>query len=293
MAALSALRTRLGVKLTDQNLRILTAAQMNALLNEALEAWVDETGELVQETAFAVTAKEFDIDAPSDILEVKAAWWAPTSYSPVTPVGYTEFDEPGGFQLNRSGGTPELIMLEGTQSSNAPTDLRLRLFPAPTATSATSTINDAGGISASDATIGVTAASTFRSPSGWIQIDNEKILYQNLDTSTNQFKLCRRGMGNTTAATHSDGATITQLDLMVRYTRAPAALSSDADVPEINNRFHKYLLHYVLKEALALDGREKEALREERKWMQAIRLGKRAVRNIKAGQPFSQLHSDY
>lgn len=291
MAALSALRTKLGLKLTDQNLRILTAAQMNSLLNEAVEVWCDNTGELVQEDAFPVTAKEFFVDAPADVHEIKDAWWAVNAYSPIKVTNHIELDEIGGFELNRSGGTPIAILLEGSNASNNATDLKFRLFPAPTSSSQATTISDAGGISSSDTTIGIASSSGLSSPSGWVKIESEKIFYQNI--SSTQLLLCRRGMGNTTAASHADSTAITKCDLIVRYTRLPASLSSDADVPEINGRFHKYLIHYALMEALALDGREKEASREERKWKAILMQGKRWVRNIKAGAPYTQQMTDY
>lgn len=290
MAALSALRTRLKVKLTDQNTRILTNAQLDTLLNEALEMWVDETEELYQEDAFDVVAKQFNYDAPADILAIKYASWGPASYSPIEPVGYTEFQEGGGLQLNAGNGVPSMVMLEGSNSSNNPTDLRYRIWPPPSATSTSTTLS--GAITAGTVSISIVSTSGWRTR-GWALVDSEKFYYQDLDTSTKQLKLCRRGQGNTTAASHSSGATIKQCDVILKYTRRPAALSSDADVPEINQRFHKYLLNYALAEALELDGRPEQAETFRKQWEKAIAQGRRHIRSLIAHSPFYQLQSPY
>lgn len=60
-------------------------------------------------------------------------------------------------------------------------------------------------IGASDTTITVTNAAGLRSQ-GYINIDNETILYQNI--SGNQLLNCYRGINNTTATTHSAGASV-------------------------------------------------------------------------------------
>jgi hypothetical protein len=60
-------------------------------------------------------------------------------------------------------------------------------------------------ISATDTTITVTSAANLRTQ-GYINIDNETILYQNI--SGNQLLNCYRGQNNTTAATHAAGASV-------------------------------------------------------------------------------------
>lgn len=69
----------------------------------------------------------------------------------------------------------------------------------------TTTIASGSPISATDTTITVTSATNLRTQ-GYINIDNETILYQNI--SGNQLLNCFRGQNNTTAATHSAGANI-------------------------------------------------------------------------------------
>lgn len=283
MAALSALRTELGVKLRDQNNRILTSAQMNVLFNNALDEWCSRTEELRQENAYSFTAKEFDIAGPTNMLKAIAAYWTPTR-TWLDVVNQSEFVRIGGYDHIGSG-IPYALLVEGP--SNAP---RLRVYPAAPATSATTTLNGAVG-STTATSITVAATSSFRSPSGWVLIDTEKVLYQN--TSSTQLLLCRRGVGQTTAATHSDGATVTQLDLHLIYARQPTALSADTDAPEINARFHRFLVWHALATALRLDGRDAQADRAEAKWEQCIAEGKSAVKRTLGASPAVVLDSGY
>lgn len=67
--------------------------------------------------------------------------------------------------------------------------------------SSTSTTYLASSISASDTTISVSSVSGLAA-TGYIQFDNEIILYQNVDNSTNQLLNCFRGQNGTTAAPH-------------------------------------------------------------------------------------------
>ena len=67
--------------------------------------------------------------------------------------------------------------------------------------SSTSTAYLAASISASDTTISVSSVADLAA-SGFIQFDNEVIMYQNVDNSTNQLLNCFRGQNGTTAAAH-------------------------------------------------------------------------------------------
>ena len=65
----------------------------------------------------------------------------------------------------------------------------------------TSTVYLAASISSSDTTISVSSVQDLAA-TGYIQIDNEVIMYQNVNSSTNQLLNCFRGQNNTTAAAH-------------------------------------------------------------------------------------------
>jgi len=65
----------------------------------------------------------------------------------------------------------------------------------------TSTVYLAASISSSDTTISVSSVQDLAA-TGYIQIDNEIIMYQNVNNSTNQLLNCFRGQNGTTAAAH-------------------------------------------------------------------------------------------
>ncbi len=71
---------------------------------------------------------------------------------------------------------------------------------------ASTTLNEGGQLSATDTTITLTSASGFPT-SGSVVIDSEVIIYTAI--STNDLTGCLRGSFGTTAATHSDGSTVT------------------------------------------------------------------------------------
>lgn len=274
MATLANLRSDIQVRLRDQGARQLTSAQLLVMINDVLREFVNYTEDILQENAYAVTAYQFDYAAPTDIKKLVRAYWGP-SRIPIECVSQEEFEAYGGFMMN-SIGVPRYILLEGLNAA-----WRFRLYPTPSASSISTTLNDSGGISASDTSVILTSVSGLRSPAGWMLCENEKLLYQSLTSSTNTLGLLRRGMGGTTAASHADTTAITQLDLHVLYTKLPTALSADTDSPEIHADYHDALVYGVLAMALKTDGRNAEAAVEEAKFQQEIR---RAKRNSKRRQ---------
>ena len=278
----SALRTDYETKVRDANNRILTDAEYLVLLNGAIREWQNRTEELRRENAFTVTARQFDYAAPSDILKLVTAIWMPTG-SELEVVAPTELMRLGGYRL-RVVGTPALI----SQDEN---NGRIRLYPAPPASSAATAINQGAGIDASVTTIPVDSTTTFSEPGGWALIQSEKVLYQSLD-STNLL-LCRRAMGGTTAATHADDIAVTQCDLHLIYSYVPAALTADGDSPPFNSRWHEYLNWFVLATALKLDGRMQDAMAAEAKWEASIRQAIRSVKRVQSASPFGSLGTGY
>lgn len=276
MAALSAIRTALYVRLGERNNRTVSNAEALTLINNGIEEWVSNTEELRAENAYSVTANQYDYAAPTDCIRPLFAEWGPTK-APIEVISAQELQDRGGYGLN-SVGVPRFLVYDGVGAS-----MRFRLYPAPSSTSATTTILDTGGISSSDTTIGLTAVSGMRSPAGWVGIENEKILYQNI--SSLNLTLCRRAMGGTTAASHADGTTVTQLDLHVVYLRRPALLSADADVPEIAGN-HLVLVEYALWQALEVGGRvnaQYEHAKEE--WLKKLGVAKATASKARTGSP--------
>lgn len=249
MAALSDLRSYTQVLLNDQGTRVLTAAQVDSLIMRSLEEWCNDTEELWREQAYAVVAKQMYYTAPTDMIRLVAARFGQTGYSSLEVVNAHEFQAHRAYDYNYGPATPAIIMVEN--QGVAPI---FRIWPPPTTASATTTLSAAITDTAAVSISAVTPSTSFRSPAGWMSIDSEKIIFQN--SSTTQFLLCRRGEAGTTAATHLDAATVTQLDLMISYIRQPTALSANGDIPEINVQHHYYLCYGAAARALSLDGRD-------------------------------------
>ena len=214
--------------------------------------------------------------APTDMIRPISAHFGQTAYSPISIVNEFEFQQAGGNDLSYGSGTPAYLLVD--KQGTAPV---FRLWPPPTSTSATSTLS-AAITDAAAASIDVTTASTsLRGPAGWVSIDSEKIIYQNI--SATQILLARRGEAGTTAATHTNGSTVTQLDLLVTYVRQPTAVSVDADIPEINTQHHYYLAYGAAAMALAMDGRDPSHLTQV--WEEKKQKAKREIARRRAASP--------
>lgn len=121
-----------------------------------------------------------------------------------------------------------------------PVDKRLAIYPAPSLSRPASTLN--GLIDASQTTIIVNDASTFP-PAGYVIIENEQIRYQYIDGTTNLVN-CRRGDGDTTAASHVNASVVEVAELQL-FTRAlPPDLSADGDIPKIPAQYVDALVLY-------------------------------------------------
>ena len=98
-----------------------------------------------------------------------------------------------------------------------------RIFLHPMAGASYNTTTLTAGITSSDTTIPVTATGSFINTGGRITIDNEKILYEYKDATN--FYGCVRGLEMTTAASHSNVATVKENNLVINYSRLPQPLT--------------------------------------------------------------------
>ena len=111
----------------------------------------------------------------------------------------------------------------------------IHLYPKLSTAAQTTTMNDSGGISATDTSMTVTSTSGFRVMGGFYRfiIDSE-VIYATAVTSTT-FTGMLRGRENTTAILHSDGATITSRNIVYTFQVEPTDLvdiSDETIVPE-------------------------------------------------------------
>ena len=279
------LRTNIETKVRDANNQILSDAQILELLNEGQKEYSTFTGEIVQLNGFTVSSPQYDYPAPTDIVKLRQGWWLPLRAYELKVANEWDMSMQGAFD-NTPGGYPRAIAQAAEGSVQ-----RLKVWPPPTSSSASTTMNDAGGIDSSVTSITLTSAAALRSAPGWVQIDNEKILYQRVNGNT--LELCRRGALGTSAASHSDGATVTQIDLLISYSRFPTALSGDSSVPEIQLSRHQDLEYYVLFHAMLLDARPDAAAAYRSLWEAAKLAARKETYRVQAAAPARRIRSPY
>jgi hypothetical protein len=248
MVTLTNLQDDLQARMADKSGRFLVDADATRYLNIAYHEFVNKTECLLRESGFSVTANQFLYGAPADMIKPGIMMWMQNSRIKLEyhPLNY--FAENGGLDLTSSGPSRSFTWYEG--------DDKFRLWPTPSSTSEATAINQVGGISSAVTTITVDDASDLRD-TGWVQIENEKILYY--AKSGNILQQCARGMGGTTAATHSDDVAVSQIDVHLWYYYQPADLSSGSDTPELPAPYHDSLVLGALYHALRSDGRDAEA----------------------------------
>lgn len=107
-------------------------------------------------------------------------------------------------------------------------------WPRPAAAAATTTINQAGGISATDTSVTVAATSAFNRGDYYRLIIDSEVIYATESTSTT-FTGLLRGQEGTTAASHANAATITERDIVYSAHVEPTDLIDTQDrtaIPE-------------------------------------------------------------
>ena len=172
-------------------------------------------------------ADKFIYDLASDFDTIKSVIFEKNHI--LTPVNWTQW-----IDLNTSitSGTPRyFIVKEG----------KLHIYPATDAVASTTTLSAAIS-STSVTTISLTSTSGMEDR-GRALIDSEVIEWQS--KSSTQILNCRRGLEGTTAATHSNGATVTERNLEYDYYKTLADLSADGDTSSVPTRYHEALVLYA------------------------------------------------
>ena len=105
---------------------------------------------------------------------------------------------------------------------------QIRVYPVPSSAADTDQLN--GALTATATTVTVDSTSGF-APSGRIIIDSEVIAYTNI--SSTAFRGCTRGLEETTAASHSDDAAVTERDIIYTANREPNELVDIQDETSI------------------------------------------------------------
>ena len=259
MVTLTNLQDDLQARMADKSARFLVDADCTRYLNIAYHDFVSKTEILLREWGFSVKANQFLYSAPSDMIKPGIMMWMQSSRRKLEYHPLSYFADNGGLDLTSSGPANFFTWYEG--------DDKFRLWPTPSTTSEATAINHPGGLGSAVTTITVDDASDLRD-TGWVQIENEKILYY--AKSGNVLQQCVRGVGGTTAADHTDDSVVSQIDVHLWYYYQPADLSSGSDTPEIPAPYHDNLVLGALYHALRSDGRDQEASVIFQEWTGAI-----------------------
>jgi hypothetical protein len=101
------------------------------------------------------------------------------------------------------------------------------------------------GISATATAFTLTSASVFEAM-GFVRIEDELILYRNVNTTTGVFGNILRGQGGTKAVSHLAGAPAVEQNIMFKCSRLPQPLESVDDIFELPQMLWPLVELYVL-----------------------------------------------
>lgn len=228
MPTLVNLRDEVRQRIGETSTTHFTNAQINAVLNEAQRDFASMGGIVEADTGYSLVANQYLYTAPANYINSRYLL-----FEEDTKLRYVTHRELFNFLRAQpdSKGDPDYWSLW---------DREIRVFPTPSASADSTTLN--GAVASGDATITVVSTAGFPT-SGRIKINNEEIQYYNTDATN--FLQCRRGMAGTTAASHSDTDPVNELNLRLFYYKDPDAMSVDADTPEIPQPYHDVLIYYA------------------------------------------------
>lgn len=233
MATAGSILANVRVQVGDTNADFLTDAIGLEWLTQAESRFCDKIMALDEIKDYTITSKVQRYDLPTNYVMPQSVMW----YKNAT--GKLEYVDPSVWDsllegMPNSTGTPRYFTVIRQQLNVGPAS--------PSTTSATALAS--GAVSTTTTTLGLDAASgTFRSR-GFVQIGSEIVEYTGV--STTELTGCIRGVHGTDAASYASGATVTEIDMQLRYRKAPPALTATTASPEIPSAWHKYLEKYVM-----------------------------------------------
>jgi hypothetical protein len=171
------------------------------------------------ERSFSSVANQFAYDLPSSIKECHTAAFRT---QPLIVIGRARWD---AFHWDTD-------QTSATITYASVWDNQLKLNPRPSSSAGADQLN--GAITSSDVTITVDSTSDFKRGDYYRFIIDSEVIYATGSTATT-FTGCLRGQEGTTAASHSDDATVTERDIVYTAQVEPtdlADMNDETDVPE-------------------------------------------------------------
>ena len=173
------------------------------------------------ERSFSAVASQFYYTLPATVQKVHTARFDTQPLLPISKAQYELYH----FDTDTSSADPHSFCIWNGE---------LLVLPRPSSAAQTTAINDAAGITATATSVTVDSTSGFNRGDYYRFIIDSEVIYATASTSTT-FTNLRRGMENTTAATHADDATITERDIVYTAHVEPTDLLDTQDrtaIPE-------------------------------------------------------------
>lgn len=180
------IRTGYEFRTARRSLNMLTIEWANRGIN----LWTIEQGQIVMNTGQGIYAYPSDtIDLLDQVIRTQANGLGQTDIN-ITRISESTYST---IPNKLTQGRPIQVWINRQTGATNPTSVTLN--GTITATATTITVSNASGLAAA----------------GFINIDSETIVYQNVDG--NQLLNCARGQNNTTAAAHTTGAAVVSANL--------------------------------------------------------------------------------
>ena len=201
-------------KLTDDMIRDAINDKQRDIAHQRLWSFYE------YERSFSTVANQFAYDIPSTVQKLYNATFRT---QPLLPINYDQW-KLFNWNTNATARNPAYLCIWNRQ---------LLLWQRPSTAAASTTLSAA--ISSTTATsISVAATSSFKRGDYFRFIIDSEVIYATNNTSTT-FTGCLRGQEGTTAATHSNGATVTERDIVYTAHVEPTDLLDTQDrtsIPE-------------------------------------------------------------
>lgn len=235
MATLTELRADLQRMLIDVGAtpRYLGTSDLDRLINQAQDQFVLDTEALERTIGLVLTAGVGYVTPPADFIRprfmiYKDLWTE-------RPIDIIEYGEKWGFQAAFTGIPVKYALFEAL----------IRLWPAPSESSPSTTLNDPGGISTSDAEAILTSGASFPT-SGVVVFEpgvaNEEVAeYFTKSTDGNTIKNLRRPR----PLAHVDATAVKWPTLRMAYYARPKKLTLTTDTSEIPDRYTHIMIDYA------------------------------------------------
>lgn len=247
MTTLANIRDDIRNRLVETTADFYTNAELLVWINYSIKRFIQRTEWLERMRAQPLVANQYEYTLPTDVNKIVAVRYR-DQYD-VEPQDMAEwFEYVGTFQ---STGVPPQVYRQ------FPWDHKIRIYPIPSAASASTTVTGAHNDTVTTITVGDTTSFPTR---GTITINGSEQVRYTAKTATT-FTGCIRGDGGTTAASYTGTEAVRWAELEVYYTYSPTALSSDSDVLATPSMFDETIVDYVL--SIALQKRDKYALAEK------------------------------